>query len=269
MINFWQTYNPQPIAFTVASWSVHWYGLILILAILIAYFYIRPYYLKHSVLSRDQVDDMFFYLIIGGIVGARLGHVLYTWSYYQEHWLDIAKIWHGGLSIQGAIILALLTLWWWSKRNKVYFWQILGPMMPALALGQAIGRWGNYFNQELYGHPTSSWWGIYIDPINRLDGYEQDSLFIPAFFVESILNLILFIILNYLFRRRHLNAKIVALLYFLGYSSIRFCLEYIRIDNTLMVGSWRLPQAISLGVMVISAATIIYVALRPLPKGLK
>ena len=268
MYLFWQNYAPPSVLVELGGWSVHWYGLILVLAILSAYFYVRSRMIKKSVLSRAQVDDLFFYVIIGGLVGSRLGHVLfYNFSYYWREPQDIVKVWQGGLSIHGALLLAFLVLWWWSRKHQVSFWQLTDYLAPAVALGQAIGRWGNYFNQELYGRPSDSWWAIYIEPAKRVAGYEYYDLFMPAFFLESLLNLILFFILFRLSTEKNLNKGLLTGFYLLGYSLIRFFMEFIRIDPTPLVLGWRLPQLISSIILGLSVLIIFYLYKKPNSSG--
>ncbi len=256
---FWQTFSPPRIAFHLGTVTVYWYGLILVLAILAAFFQARPYFIKRSVLSQAQLDDLFFYIIIAGLLGARLGHALFfNFSYYWHYPADIIKIWQGGLSIQGALFFSLLTLWWWARKNKVSFWQISDQLVPAVALGQAIGRWGNYFNQELYGRPSESSLGIFIAPANRLAGFENQELFQPTFFYESVLNLLLFLFLRRLLKKGDQQKGRLALVYFGGYSLIRFLMEFIRIDPTPIVLGLRLPQLISLFVFLAAISGSLY-----------
>lgn len=248
---FWQNYAPDSVFMELGGWSVHWYGLILVIAILSSYFYVRPQLVKKTNLSRAQVDDMFFYVIIAGLVGSRLGHVLfYNFPYYWQNPQDIVKVWQGGLSIHGALFFALLVLWWWSRKHRSSFWQLTDYLVPAVALGQAIGRWGNYFNQELYGRPSESWWAIYIEPAYRVSGYEYYSLFMPAFFIESLLNLILFFILRHIAIAKRLSSGLLTSFYLMGYALIRSGMELVRIDPTPLLGTWRLPQVISLVILI-------------------
>ena len=127
-----------------------------------------------------------------------------------------------------------------------------------MPLGQAIGRWGNYFNQELFGKPSNGWWGIPIAPINRVAGYESFIYFHPAFFYESLFNLVLFIILYKLAFKNTLKRGTLTLTYFIGYGIIRFFMEFIRIDDTLLIFGMRLPQIISLGLVLVSFSFIYY-----------
>lgn len=264
---WWQTWIPDSILFSFGPLPITWYGLILVIAIVLASLYAGYFLIKKKVLLSRQVDDLFFYVIIFGLLGARLGHVFFfEWAYYIANPVDIFKIWHGGISIQGALLGGLVTIILWSWRNKINFWKLVDMLVPAMALGQFVGRWGNYFNQELYGLPTDKWWGIPIVEINRVEGFQYFTHFQPTFFFESILNLILFFILHLAFKISKLKAGIITLSYFIGYSIIRFFMENIRIDETFILWGFRLPQLISLGVIVVAIILIFVIVFKPLPK---
>ncbi len=263
---FWQIYLPERIAFTLGSVSVHWYGLILVLAIAVALWYAGSQLRAKSSLSKSQIEDLFFYLIIAGLVGARLGHVIFfNLPYYINHPLDVVKIWQGGLSIHGAVLFGLIALYFWCKSYKVNIKQIADILIPALPLAQAIGRWGNYFNQELYGKATDSLVGIPIAFNNRVEDYNQSTHFQPTFFYEFVLNLILFFSLHKLLAKK-LKAGLITLIYLAGYSIIRFSMEFIRIDETPVVLGMRLPQLISLVVIILVVILYLKYYLKPLTK---
>ena len=262
------SFIPQPILFTLGSFTVYYYGLILVLAIIIASIFSRKRLLKKNLLSKDKIEDLFFSLIIWGLIGARLFHVFFfEWSYYSHNLIAIIKVWEGGLAIQGAIIAGLLTLLIFTKKNKLIFFKISDNLFPFLALGQAIGRWGNFFNQELFGKPTSSIYGIYISLENRVRGFESFNYFHPTFFYESLLNLILFIILLKILKIKKLG--LASLSYLLGYSLIRFSLEYIRIDEVPLIFNIRAPQLLSFIIIIITIFIIYNKYLRVLSKDNK
>jgi phosphatidylglycerol:prolipoprotein diacylglycerol transferase len=270
MFSFWHNYWPQPIIFSLGPLALRWYGVIIVLAIVLASLYARRQILKKQILNGAQFEDLLFYLIIFGLVGARFGHVIFfNWNYYARYPAEIIKIWQGGLSIQGAVLFALLTLIVWARRQKINFLTLLDCLVPALALGQAIGRWGNYFNQELFGRPTNGWWGIPIEPSNRILGFSNYTHFQPTFFYESILNLLLFFTLHRLLLKNRLKTGTLALFYFGGYSLIRFFMEFIRIDETPLVLGLRLPQVISLLVILVVIILLSGLYLRPLSKAKK
>ena len=250
---FWHDYLPAPIFFSFGPFTVHWYGLILVLAILLSAWQAKRYFIKKSILTLAQFEDLVFYVIIFGLLGARFGHVVFfNFSYYLQNPLDIFKIWHGGLSIQGALLFGFLTVVFLARRYKINCWKLADGLALAIPLGQAIGRWGNYFNQELFGRPTSAWWGIPISPINRVAGYEEFIYFHPTFFYESVFNIILFFILYKLAFKNTLKTGTLTLWYFVAYGLIRFFMELVRIDDTFIFWQLRLPQVISFFLIIVS-----------------
>jgi phosphatidylglycerol---prolipoprotein diacylglyceryl transferase len=271
---FWQTYLPQPILFSWSFISIYWYGLIVVLAILLAAWYAMTIAKNKPAIDYNKLDSLFFYLLIFSFIGARLYHVFsFNWQYYSQNLFDIVKIWQGGLAIQGAILAGIVTVYFWFKKNmnsvknkqKISFLQITDWLAPALILGQFLGRWGNYFNQELFGKPTNASYGIPIGFANRVEGYENFSHFHPTFFYESILSLVLFFIL-YNLTKAKLKLGTITLIYLGGYSLIRFGLEFIRIDPAPMFLGLRLPQVVSL--LVILAVIVLFkVIYKPLPKS--
>lgn len=271
---FWQSYLPQATIFSFGPLVLRWYGLLLVLAIIFAVYYALFKAKNKPAVASEHLDSLFFYLLIFGIIGARLYHVLFfSWGYFSHNLLDIFKIWQGGLAIQGAILASILVIYFWtrqdlskqarqdlSKQGKKYFlsfWQISDWLAPALALGQFLGRWANYFNQELYGLPSKMWFAIPIEYKNRVEGFEQFSHFQPTFFYESILNLVSFGFLVFLVRKK-VKPGLVTLVYLANYSLIRFFLEFVRIDPAPMFLAWRLPQVISLGVFFIVILYILF-----------
>ena len=193
---FWQQYLPDPILFSFSSLTIHWYGLILVLAILAAAWQAKKYFIKKSILTISQFEDLIFYIIIIGLLGARFGHVVFfNFAYYLQNPIDIFKVWQGGMSIHGALLFGFLTVIFWARHHKINFWKLTDGLVLVVPLGQAIGRWGNYFNQELFGRPTSGWWGIPIASINKVKGYENFTYFHPIFFYESLWCLLLFVLL--------------------------------------------------------------------------
>lgn len=244
---FWHNYLPDSIILSVGPLAIHWYGLILVSAIIVSALIARRYFIKKNILTADQFEDLAFYLIIFGLIGARFGHVVFfNLSYYLQNPVDIFKVWQGGLAIQGALLFGFITAVLWSRRHKVNFWKLTDGVVLAVPLGQAIGRWGNYFNQELFGKPTDAWFSIPIDINYRIEGYETFTHFHPIFFYESILSLVLFLVLYKIAFKNKLKIGQLTLFYFIGYGLIRFLVEFVRIDYTFSLGGIRIAQIISL-----------------------
>jgi phosphatidylglycerol:prolipoprotein diacylglycerol transferase len=276
MANFLHTFTPQQILFTLGPIKIYWYGLCLVLGI-IAALAVTKYLAKLQQVSQTVVDDLSFWLIINSIIGARIYDVLLEHRYYIQHPLDIVKIWQGGLAIHGAIIAGAATIYWYARRNKLSFWQFAGLIVPGLALGQAIGRWGNYFNQELFGRPTGLPWGIPIDIFNRPEQFLNNTYFHPTFLYESLGSLLIFVALfllaGYSVKNRktamlHTPAsQFLVLLYLFLYSLLRFSLEFVRIDFAPTVFGWRWPQLVSLSILLVSLAVLLknYFKKTPIP----
>ncbi len=199
-------------------------------------------------LNPDLIWDALPWAVVGGVVGARLWHILtpsaslrmqgITTYYYLTHPLDAIAVWKGGLGLPGVVIGGALALWLYARKRKMDFRLWLDLVAPGLALGQAIGRWGNYFNQELYGRPTNLPWKLYIEPPYRMPGYEQVAYYHPLFAYEMVWNLFNMALLLYLARRwaRRLLPGDLFLVYLMVYGFGRFWLEFLRLDISPVAG---------------------------------
>lgn len=245
-MNFLRQFNPSPILFQWGEVAIYWYGFFLALALASGFLVVR-YLGRRRGLAGESIDSLAVWAAAGGLIGARLYEVAINWFYYQKNLTAIWRVWEGGLAIHGALIGGGLAIYFWARKNKIDFWRLADLTVIGLALGQAIGRWGNYFNQELFGRPTSWPWGIPIAPANRPTGYELFEYFQPAFLYESILNLILFLILFILWRRQIKSGRLT-LIYLAGYAAIRFLMEFIRIDPAAFWFGLRLAQWVSLAI---------------------
>lgn len=263
MVNFLHTFQPNPILIFFGPIHIYWYGLFIVLGILsaiLAAFRLSSYYK----IKKEIIVNLAFYLIIGGIIGARIYYILLEWQYYLAHPLNIFKIWQGGLAIHGAIFAGLAIIWHFAKKYQHNPWLLIAIAAPSLALAQAIGRWGNYFNQELFGKPTNISWGIPIDLMNRPIEYINNRFFHPTFLYESIGNFLIFLALIFLhiwiIKKNKFNDfyySLSAICYFILYSILRFSLEFIRIDQSYIIFDLRFPQLISLLIIVLSITFLI------------
>ena len=198
----------DPILIRIGPIAVHWYGLLIVSGVMLGAVYAANQAIRQGI-SPDHIWNGLVLCVILGIIGARLYHVFSSpqggglgWAWYREHPEDIIKIWQGGLGIYGAIIGGVLGVIIYTSYHKLPAFTLLDLGAPGLALGQAIGRWGNFVNQELYGPPTGvSWWGLRIDAAHRIDIYRdmtlypESTLFHPTFLYESLWSLALFITL--------------------------------------------------------------------------
>jgi len=233
----------DPVAVQLGPVSIYWYGITMttafILGTALAY-----HYATKSKIDPEHILNMLIFIIPAGIIGARLFYVIFNWSYYQNNPSEIIAIWHGGLSIHGSLAGGLLAGYLYIKKYKLDFWQVGDIFAPSIILGQAIGRWGNFFNQEAFGGPVSK------EFISRFPEFIQNQMFIggryhhPTFLYESLWNLLVFIFLVIFRPYRRFHGQLI-LLYIGLYSAGRFFVEGIRSDS-LMWGPFRAAQVASL-----------------------
>ena len=230
----------------VGPLQIHWYGIILAGSILAAFCLARRNSWRFGISPAD-IDDYSFWLVLVGILGARLYYVIFSFDFFSQDWSEIYKIWHGGLSVYGSILAGLLFSYFYT-RNKAYgFLQLVDLIALSLPLGQAIGRLGNFINQEAYGSVTNLPWKMYV----ALDGQFHH----PAFLYEMILDLIVFVVLSRLIGK--VKSGIIFFSYLLIYSFGRFFIEAIRVDS-FFVNGFRVDQIVALILFVISGVFIFW-----------
>lgn len=251
---FLHSYIPSRIAFMIGDWPIYWYGVLMAVGIIAALFVALKLAPRYNIKTQD-VWDLSGWLIICGVIGARLYDICLELTYYWSNPLAALKIWNGGLAIHGALLGGLIAVIIFIKKRHLSFWNMAAVLLPAVALGQAIGRWGNWFNQELFGRPSNWPWSIPIEVINRPTDFAIFSYFQPTFLYESLGLLVLFILLFNLARKQK-NSRLIAAAYLIGYGTIRFLLEFIKIDATPMVINLRWPQIFSL-IMIVAAVIIL------------
>jgi phosphatidylglycerol---prolipoprotein diacylglyceryl transferase len=214
----------------------------------------------------EIVWDLLVWLIIAGVVGARLWHILlpsktsiYDTMHYLTHPIDAINVRNGGLGIPGAVIGGVIALYFYSRKHKLNFAEWADIAAPALALGQAIGRWGNFFNQELYGAPTNLPWAIYIEPLKRMAGFKDVEYFHPLFLYESIYNLANMFFLLWLGKRfkDRLKTGDIFLVYLVIYPIGRFFLDFLRLDIAV-VGNINFNQTLMLIIAIAASAVLVW-----------
>lgn len=230
----------DPVAFEIFGVSVKWYGVIIALAVLIGTF-LAERETKRQGLSEETLLDFLIYAIPLSVIGARLYYVAFSWSDYKDNPIKILHFRGGGLAIHGAIITAILVAIIFCKKRGLDFWTLADICAPSLILGQAIGRWGNYINQEAHGGPTDLPWGIMVDGIKVH----------PTFLYESIGNLLVFGFLLWYRKNKSKVSGEIFLLYIGLYSLVRFFVEGLRTDS-LMIGSIRTAQLMSVVFVVVA-----------------
>lgn len=262
--------SPGPILFEVGPFTVRWYGLLIATAVLLGVI-LSQYLAKRRNVNPELLSDLVIWLVIAAIPSARLYYVLFQWQEYANNPGDIIAIWRGGIAIHGAIIGGLIAAIIFAKARKISFWQMADLVAPSLILGQAIGRWGNFFNSEAFGAPTDLPWKLYIPPANRPPALASFDYFHPTFLYESLWNVMVFALLMALFfkglpGKRQLKTGSIFLLYLVTYSLGRLWIEGLRTDS-LMLGPLRIAQIISLVEIILGLAGLawLYYFKRPLP----
>ncbi|MDR3642130.1 MAG: prolipoprotein diacylglyceryl transferase [Candidatus Doudnabacteria bacterium] len=246
-----------PQTFRLGPVVIHYYGIIMAAAAA-AGFVLATSRVRKFDLEPKAAEDMLFWVIVGGFVGARLYHVLSSFGYYLQYPLDAFKVWNGGLSIYGAVLGGILTLWVLKRlfTNHYSLFTILDWLAPSVILGQIIGRFGNLFNYEAFGYPTNLPWKMFVPEIFRPVQFIRSAYFHPWFLYELLGNVL---ILTFLLKMgKPKRPGQVVLFYILLYNSLRFCLEFLRIDSTF-IGAFRL-NAISSLVLVLAAAVGLFYA---------
>lgn len=243
---------------------LHYYGLI-IMAGVIAALYLAMACGKKRGYDQDTYWDMAPWMLIPGILGARLWHVLMpsvssglTFRWYLQHPGEILAVWKGGLGIPGGVIGGVFGIWLFCRRRKINFADFMDTIAPALPLGQAIGRWGNFINQELYGKPSNLPWAITIDPAYRIPEYADVAAYHPLFLYESLFNLLLAFCLWRIDKSDKINLKpgSLFLIYLIAYPAARFFLEFLRLD-TAQVGSLNINQVVMAVTAVVSLTVLL------------
>lgn len=240
----------DPIIFEFGPFAVHWYGLLIVVGIMLAATS-AAYLAKRAGENPEHIWDMLLLVIFLALIGARAYHVfsqpeggLIGWEYYKQNPIEALYVWNGGLGIYGGIIGGALGVLLYTWRHKLSTLQWMDFAAPGVALGQSIGRWGNYVNIELYGPPTNLPWGLIIPaehrilPYTDLATYPLDTRFHPTFLYESLATLVLFLVLFVIWAKRYARLKQGDLVvgYFIGYAVIRFFTEMLRPD------AWRMGQ---------------------------
>jgi len=225
----------DPIAFSIFGLSIRWYGIIIALSLIIG-FAVAYFTARYRVKREEEILNFVPFAVISSIFFARLVHVAVNWSYYSAHPIYILAFRRGGLAIHGVILGGVLTLIIFCKVRKLDFWLWADIAVPGLILGQAIGRWGNFFNQEAFGRPTNLPWAIYINPANRPYDYASYEYFHPTFLYESIANLLLLVLLMlmhrfYKNRPGRIPYGLILSMYLGVYSIYRTFIESYRIDS--------------------------------------
>ncbi len=232
----------DPVAFRIFGIDIRWYGILMAAGILIG-MVLALREAKRQGIEENTMLDLFLVVIPSSIIGARAYYVIFNWSYYSGDFLKMINTRLGGMAIHGGVIGGVLAGYIFCRIKKLSFPKLVDITAPSLILGQAIGRWGNFINQEAHGGPTDLPWGIMVDGV-RVH---------PTFLYESIWNIGVFALLLLMRRRKKYEGQVMVV-YMMAYSLGRFWIEGLRTDS-LMLGPLRMAQVIS--VALIAVAVII------------
>jgi prolipoprotein diacylglyceryl transferase/aspartyl/glutamyl-tRNA(Asn/Gln) amidotransferase C subunit len=217
--------------------------------------------------TREDVSYIALWAVPAGIIGSRLYHVITDWNRFEGHWLDVFRIWEGGLGIWGGIAVGAPVGIWAARRRGVQLQPGLSAITPALPLAQAIGRWGNWWNQELFGRPTDLPWGLEVSPAKAVEaGYPPGTTFHPTFLYESLWNFFLCGALIWIDKQYKPRGTQLFAMYVAGYTFMRFWIERLRIDPANHIGPWRVNEVVSVAVFVL-ACLYLLVSSRRGPAG--
>jgi phosphatidylglycerol:prolipoprotein diacylglycerol transferase len=242
--------SPGAIAFQIGPLVVRWYGILMATAIVVG-LWLGHRTARREGLPADDIISAGQWAILAGLVGARLYEVIFNWDYYGRYPSKIIAVWEGGLAIHGGLIVGPLVGAWLA-----YLWHLpvlrgLDVAAPSLAIGQAIGRWGNFFNEEAFGRPTDLPWKLYISPPHRPSGFGQYEYFHPTFLYESLWDFGVFLLLLAWLRPRWRERPGALFFWYVGlYSVGRLLIESLRLDS-FWLGSFRVPQVASvIGILI-------------------
>jgi prolipoprotein diacylglyceryl transferase len=255
--------SPSSGQIEIGPLSIHAYGLMIALGVIAAVWLTGRRLEARGAGTRDDVSAMALWAVIAGILGARLYHVATDWDSFADHPERIVQIWRGGLGIPGGLLAGIVVGWYVTKRRGIDPKVMATCAAPAIPLAQAIGRWGNWFNQELFGRPTDLPWGLEISDDNLPAGIAPGTTFHPTFLYESMWNLGLCGLLIWIDRRWSPRPPRLMAMYLLGYGVGRFWVEGLRIDPADELGPFRFNQWVALVVAIGAAAYLIVDARRP------
>jgi len=219
--------------------------------------------------TQDDASSIAIWAVLAGVIGARLYHVATDWDRFENNYADIPKLWEGGLGIPGGLLFGIPVGLYMAKQRGIPFATAATCAAPAIPLAQAIGRWGNYFNQELYGRPTDLPWALEIDADHLVENPATGELFAvgttfhPTFLYESLWSLATVFVLLYIDRRWRPSGGSLMGLYLAFYGVGRFWVEGLRVDPADDVGPFRWNQWVALGSVVVGLALFFVLRARP------
>ncbi|MBP3921245.1 MAG: prolipoprotein diacylglyceryl transferase [Bacilli bacterium] len=251
----------NPILIQIGTIKIYWYSIIIILGIIIGTLLINVEAKKHNI-SKEKISDMMFYTIIIGVIGARIYYVIFNLNYYINNPLDIIKVWEGGLAIHGGIIAGAITMIYYTKKHNLNTLKTFDICAPGLLIGQAIGRWGNFFNSEAHG-PITTLEHLQNQKIPNfiIEGMNiNGNYYLPTFFYESLCCILGLLIILIIRKTKIPKIGQITSFYLIWYSIERFIIESYRTDS-LMLNNLKQAQIISI-IMIIIGIIIFIISLK-------
>lgn len=248
----------DPVAFSLGPISVRWYGVIIATGIVIAFLVGQREMVKRG-LHVEFLTDLLIWAVPLAIVGARIYYVTFEWDAYKDKPAEIIAIWNGGIAIHGALIASVIVAYVFTKKRNTSFLKVADILAPSILIGQAIGRWGNFINQEAHGGEVTRTFleNLFLPDwiINHM--YIDGAYYHPTFLYESMWSLVGIVILL-LLRKVNLVRGEMFFFYMIWYSIGRFFIEAMRTDSLYVIGELRAAQLVSVIAIVIAVVLIVY-----------
>ena len=254
----------NPVIFNIGNIEIRWYAVLILVGVLLG-FLLAIIEGKRKGISKEDILDLGFYVVLFGIIGARLYYVLFNYNAYKGNFLEIFKIWNGGLAIHGGIIVGLLTIIIYALIKKIRILKLTDLAVPSVILAQAIGRWGNFFNSEAHGPATTlaSLQALKFIPKYVIKGMNIGGVYYhPTFYYESLWCLcgfVLLIIMRRIFK--YIKTGELTCVYVMWYSLGRYFIESLRTDS-LMIGSLKAAQVVSIGAFALAFILLIIILIK-------
>lgn len=252
----------NPVFLHIGSITIYWYSVLILTAFILGYFMVSREFKKEK-MPLEFLSDYFFYLVPIVILGARTYYVIFEWSYYQNHLSEIIAVWNGGLAIHGGILAGLLFSIFYTKRKKINTLKLFDMIAPCLIVGQAIGRWGNFFNQEAHGPETTLAFlqslhlpNFIVEGMHFVD-FGKYTYWHPTFLYESLGCLIGFIIILIIRSRKKTKVGMQSAIYFMVYGITRFFIEALRQDSLMFFGL-KIAQLVSIIMVLAGIGLMVY-----------
>jgi len=246
---------PSSNGFNIGPLRVTYYGILVTTGVVLGWMLTKRRFLAGGG-SVEHVEKILLRMVIWGFIGARLAYVSTHLSRFEGEWWKVIAIWEGGLALYGGLAGGALAIWWTCRQLDVRMSMFLDALAPGLPLAQAVGRWGNYFNQELFGTPSTLPWAVEIEPQYRPPEYAAYETFHPTFLYESLWNFALAGSILWLGKRyASLEGRLIGI-YFIGYGLMRFLLELIRTDTEFRFAGLSRNGWVSIGVVLIGVLVL-------------